>query len=139
VTPESLARTYAAAFGGERAWTAAEFAALLDQPGIILCGDARSFAMGRVVLDEAEVLTLATHPEFRRQGLARAALKDLILGTASAQARRLFLEVAEDNLAARQLYTSLGFSQIGRRPGYYARKNGPRISALIMEKALPGV
>jgi [ribosomal protein S18]-alanine N-acetyltransferase len=139
VTPGALAATHAAAFEDERAWTEAEFAGLLAQPGVILCGTPRSFALGRVTLDDAEVLTLATVPAARRQGLARAALVALTAGAARAGAVRMFLEVAEDNLAAIALYHSCGFLQVGRRPGYYARLSGPKVAALVMEKALgPG-
>jgi ribosomal-protein-alanine N-acetyltransferase len=135
VTPEALAATYAAAFQAERAWTEAEFANLLGQPGVILCGEVRSFALGRVTLDEAEVLTLATVPAARRQGLARAALEAMAVSAAEAGAARMFLEVAEDNLPAIGLYRSCGFLQVGRRPGYYVRLSGQKVAALVMEKA----
>jgi len=135
VTPEALAATHAAAFTDDRPWSAAEFAGLLSLPGVILTGDARSFVLGRVTLDEAEILTLATRPEARRQGLARARLKQFEQAAAAAGATSLFLEVAADNIAALALYQGAGFAPVGRRRGYYARPDGAA-DALVLNKAI---
>jgi [ribosomal protein S18]-alanine N-acetyltransferase len=132
VTPETLAAVHARAFVEERAWTAAEFAALLAQKSALVAGDARSFVLGRVTLDEAEVLTLATDPSHRRQGLARVGLAAFEAGAAGRGAGRVFLEVAEDNTAARALYAAAGYAQVGRRARYYAGG----VAALVLEKRL---
>jgi ribosomal-protein-alanine N-acetyltransferase len=132
----ALAATHAAAFVTERPWNAAEFAALLAQPTTVLAGDAHSFLLGRVILDEAEVLTLATHPGHRRLGLARAALTAFLAQASSRGATRAFLDVAEDNAPARALYAAAGFAETGRRAGYYAARGGAdpvtRAAALIL-------
>jgi ribosomal-protein-alanine N-acetyltransferase len=54
------------------------------------------------------------------------------IGVRAHMGDKLFLEVAEDNAAARRLYESYGFKQIGRRPGYYKRPGGPAMAALTM-------
>lgn len=132
--PVALARTHAAAFaGGERAWTATEFADLLGQPGILLTGDTRAFVLGRVILDEAEILTVATDPVHRRKGLARLALLDFLSAARMAGAIRVFLEVDEANTAARALYAQAGFRPCGRRRGYYRHAEGPATDALLLE------
>lgn len=136
MTPQELASLHAAAFSAIRAWSADEFAGLLTHPGTFAIGDTRSFALIRTVLDEAELLTIATAPAMRRQGLARATL---LTGEARAKtegAARIFLEVAEDNDAAIALYTASGYRQIGRRPGYYLPKDGAPLAALVMRKSL---
>lgn len=136
--PAALAATHAAAFaGGERAWSAQEFGDLLAQCGVILCGDARAFVLGRVLLDEAEILTVATDPAFRRQGLARQALAAFQARAAAAGAARVFLEVAETNHAARALYTATGYAETGRRRGYYRQADGTRADALLLARSLP--
>ena len=132
-TPEILAATHAAANDRDRPWTAAEFAALLEGAGAILTGDARSFVLGRVTLDEAEVLTLATAPAHRRQGLARGALDAFVAAAAARGAGRVFLDVAEDNAAALALYRAAGFREIGRRRDYFVRAGGA-VAGLVMAR-----
>ena len=136
MTPEALARIHAQAFSSTRAWSAAEFRDLLDQPGMVLTGDDRAFALLRVTLDEAEVLTIATAPEHRRKGLARAVLAQAETAAQAAGAAVIFLEVAEDNDAARALYAQAGYAQIGRRPGYYLPKDAAPVAALVLRKAV---
>jgi ribosomal-protein-alanine N-acetyltransferase len=136
VTPGTLAATHAAAYTTERPWTAAEFTALLARPGTVLTGDERAFLLGQVILDEAEVLTLATHPAHRRQGLARAALVAFLDAARTNGATRAFLDVAEDNAPARALYATAGFTQIARRPAYYTAPDGTRTAALVMSRDL---
>jgi ribosomal-protein-alanine N-acetyltransferase len=137
MTAEELAALHAEAFAGQgRAWRAAEFAGLLAGPHVILCHRKGAFALGRVIADEAELLTIATAPEMRKQGLARCLLRELEQAGARRGATRLFLEVAEDNEAARALYTSAGFAETGRRKGYYARDDADPVDALLLEKPL---
>jgi ribosomal-protein-alanine N-acetyltransferase len=136
MTQEALARIHAQAFSSMRAWSAAEFRSLLDQPGMVLTGDDRAFALLRVTLDEAEVLTIATAPEHRRKGLARAVLAQAETAVQALGAAVIFLEVAEDNDAARALYAQAGYAQIGRRPGYYLPKDAAPVAALVLRKAL---
>lgn len=137
MTADDLATLHACAFSATRAWSAAEFTSLLAQPGTILTGDTRCFALTRVTLDEAELLTIATAPECRRQGLARITLQAAENSARQSGATQLFLEVAEDNIAARTLYEDAGYRQIGRRPGYYLPKDTPPVAALVMCKQLP--
>lgn len=130
-----MARLHGRAFAQDRGWSAAEFAGLVGQPGVIATGDARGFALGRVIHDEAEVLTLATDPAHRRQGLARACLAALEAAAGTIGASVIFLEVAEDNAAAHGLYAAAGYLPSGRRPGYYARPDGA-VAALVLRKLL---
>lgn len=136
MTPDDLARIHAAAFVSARAWSAAEFAGLLDQKSVILTTQDQAFVLGRVTADEAEVLTLACHPDRQRQGAARTALAAFEAQAQSAGAATCFLEVAENNTAARALYAASGYVQTGRRPGYYRTNSGQSVAALILSKAL---
>jgi [ribosomal protein S18]-alanine N-acetyltransferase len=85
---------------------------------------AMGFALSRLVLDEAELLTIALDPEARGRGLARTLLLHHASRVRIAGAMRLYLEVAEDNLPARALYRSLGLIETGRRKGYYPAHAG---------------
>ncbi len=133
--PADLARTHALCFTRPPPWPARAFADLLATPGILFAGDARAFGLARVVADEAELLTLAVHPERRRRGLGRALLAALGRAAAARGARRMLLEVAADNAPALALYRGAGFAPVGRRPGY-ARGGGEAVDALILARAL---
>ncbi len=87
------------------------------------------FLCSTLALDEWHIHNLATHPQFRRQGIARALLRE---GRAQAEARGArcaLLEVRASNLAAQQLYHQLGFRVVHRRKNYYA---DPPEDALLM-------
>lgn len=128
--PHTLAALHAQAF--DRPWNTDEFAALLAQPGVFAEGSAEGFILIRVAADEAEILTLAVTPPARRAGLGGALVRAGVARARRDGAARLFLEVAEDNTAARALYDRLGFVEDGRRRGYYVRMNGPPADALIL-------
>jgi ribosomal-protein-alanine N-acetyltransferase len=76
-----------------------------------------------VAEDEWELLNLAVAPEFRRQGIGRNLLASLLRAAPGA----VFLEVRESNRAARNIYKSMGFKEVGLRPGYYENPLEPAI------------
>ncbi len=131
-----MAATHAAAFVQSRPWRADEFAALLDSPLTFALGDARCFALVRVVADEAELLTIATHPDHQRQGLARREMARWQSAALARGAQTAFLEVAADNAPAQALYAACGFAICGTRPGYYARKEASAVDAVLMQRNL---
>lgn len=136
MTPEILAKTHAAAFTQSRAWAAVEFADLLSNRFIHAVGNAKSFALFQVIGDEAELLTIATHPNFQRQGLARACMQEWHSKAKFLGATRAFLDVAADNLPAITLYENSGYRACGLRKAYYLRENNQKIDAIVMEIAL---
>lgn len=138
-SPAALAATHAAAFAGGEVWSADTIAALIATSGVILTGDARAFALGRVVAGEAEILTLATHPDHRRHGLARAVLATLESRARTQGAEVIFLEVDTANTAARALYAAAGYGPAGLRRGYYRHADGQASDALVLRKVLDPV
>ncbi|MGZ9113420.1 MAG: ribosomal protein S18-alanine N-acetyltransferase [Brevundimonas sp.] len=133
---ERLAALHAEAF--EAPWDAAVFESLLDQAGVHLAEAPHGFILMRTVADEAEILTLAVRPQARRRGLGAELVARGAAEAAARGATRLFLEVAEDNGAARALYARAGFTEAGRRPRYYARADGSRRDALLLAVNLAG-
>ena len=127
---EALAVLHAEAF--DTPWDAASLSALLDSPGVFAVEQPDGFILIRVVADEAEILTLAVRPAARRSGLGGRLVEAAVIRAAALGAERMFLEVAEDNVAARALYARAGFVEAGRRRGYYARSDGSREDALIL-------
>ncbi len=82
----------------------------------------------QTVLGEADMLNLAVRPEYRRQGLGRQLVEELIRRL---DAHCLTLEVRVSNEPAKTLYESMGFVQVGRRKNYYEK---PKEDALILRK-----
>ena len=76
--------------------------------------------LARVVMEEAEVLTLAVAPEARRRGLGGCMLRAAMARAAADSAMTIVLEVSVANGAALALYRGAGFVEVGRRPRYYA-------------------
>lgn len=136
MTAAALAATHALAFEDGRAWSQQEFTDLLTQNGVVLTGDGSSFILSRQILDEVEILTLATAPSKRRRGLAKANLEAIFQRVRQTGAKTVFLEVAADNAGAIALYQQAGFAQIASRSAYYTRTNGATVDALILQKKL---
>lgn len=78
------------------------------------------FALTRVAMEEAELLTIGVDPQARRLGVGRALLKAAMDAALDQGARLMHLEVAVTNATARRLYGAIGFREVGRRPRYYA-------------------
>jgi [ribosomal protein S18]-alanine N-acetyltransferase len=72
-----------------------------------------------LVVDEAHIATIATHPDFRRQGIGERLMIDALIAAREEGAQRAFLEVRATNIAAQTLYEKYGFVVDGRRPRYY--------------------
>lgn len=136
MTPDALAALHAACFTSPRPWSAQEFTDLLSNRLVFLLTEPGGFLMGRVIADEAEVLTIAVDPTLRQQGIGARLMARFLTESAARGAVSAFLEVAEGNTPARALYTRAGFAESGRRRGYYQRTDGTPDDALVMTRAL---
>lgn len=133
MSPDDMATLHAAGFTQSRPWSADEFASLLSSPHCFAVGDTRCFALIRVIADEAELLTIATHPDHLRQGLALRCMADWQEQAQKRGATKAFLEVAEDNRAACALYLKCGFARSGTRRAYYNRSPLAAVDAIVMQ------
>ena len=136
----SLASLHAGCFADS--WSPQSMLDVLQAPGtfgfIAEISDAPpiGLALARVAVDDAELLTLGTEPGWRRGGIARRLVTATLREARTRGAKRLFLEVAEDNRAARALYETESFRIVGRRRGYYVKLGGPPTDALTMRREL---
>ncbi len=137
---ETIAGLHARGF--YRGWSREEFAAYIagpDTPVYVVCDKKRriaGFAMLRLAADEAELITIAVDPKWRKKGVGLALMRALFEDLRMTAAKRLFLEVAADNPAALKLYARLGFARLSERRGYYARADGQPATALVMARDL---
>lgn len=95
--------------------------------------DAPSLVVGYggfwLMVDEAHISTLATHPLWRRRGIGELLLLAMIDNATEIGARWVTLEVRTSNIGAQALYRKYGFEVTGLRKKYYS-DNGE--DALIM-------
>ncbi|MCQ2353735.1 MAG: ribosomal protein S18-alanine N-acetyltransferase [Clostridia bacterium] len=85
------------------------------------------------VIDEAEILNVATRRDMRRRGCAEAVMRKLEKELSARGVRRVFLDVRESNEAAKSLYRKLGYTDEGIRRHFY---RFPAEDAVIMSKII---
>jgi ribosomal-protein-alanine N-acetyltransferase len=139
----AVTRIHAASF--DDAWSTPMLRRILAMPGaggIVARGaadeDVVGFALSRIAGGECEILSLAVDPGFRRRGVGRTLLAAAVEWAQLSRASAVFLEVAEDNGAARTLYAAQGFEAVGRRPDYYKLRDGSLAAAITMRRNLTG-
>lgn len=127
-------------------WDADAMASLLSMPGtegaIAVDGESlrpalqppgpAGFVLWRAAAGEAEILTIAVLPPWRRGGIGGQLLETALAASAVAGAEAMFLEAAADNTAALALYEKRGFKRVGLRRAYYGDKD-----AVVMRLDLP--
>lgn len=123
-------------------WSAAAFAGLLASPGMFALiapvdgqGEPAGFVLARAIAGEAEIVAIGVAPDRQGAGLGATLLEGALELSRMAGAEAVFLEVAENNNRACQLYTGRGFIKIGRRPNYYRQKDAA-VAALVMKLEL---
>lgn len=136
---DSMVSLHAACFG--TSWNKTAFEDVLAPRGALALGFVEddaivSFIVSLTVAGEADILTIATHPDARRKGHGRTVLKDWLTLSAVLGASRATLDVAADNDGAIALYESFGFTPDGRRPNYYRRADGTRADAVLYSRKL---
>ena len=85
------------------------------------------------VLDEGQIINVATHPDARRRGVGRSLMMAIEQSAKQRGIVFLSLEVRESNAAARSLYSSLGWVECGIRKNFYSK---PTENACIMTKSI---
>jgi ribosomal-protein-alanine N-acetyltransferase len=85
------------------------------------------------VLDEGQIINVAVHPDARRRGVGRTLMEAAQTYAKERGIVFLSLEVRESNVAARSLYSSLGWEEQGIRKGFYSH---PVENACVMTKSI---
>ncbi|MGF7159025.1 ribosomal-protein-alanine N-acetyltransferase [Rhodoligotrophos appendicifer] len=134
-----LAAIHAACF--EDGWSRAEIAKLLAMPGsYCLMAMQQEEALGLAILrhaaDEAEILSIGVVPEARQRGLGRGMIEAALAIAARSAIKMMFIEVDATNEPALALYRGMGFTECGRRRGYYRYADGSHHDALNMRCAV---
>ena len=117
-------------------WSERQFREILALDGsyafVVRGGDILGYLLYRRVLDEVEVVRIATDPRFRQRGIGAAMLLALFDHCAPFVPLTIYLEVRRSNGAAIALYEKMGFLLHDIRKGYY----GGEEDALIFRRLL---
>ena len=121
-------------------WTPSQCMGMLALPGVwftlaYIDGRPVGFALARTILNEGELLLLATLPAMRRRGIGGALLRAVMADARDRGADLLHLEVRANNDAV-QLYRNAGFSKIGERRDYYRGNDGKVFDAHTFSRSL---
>lgn len=118
-------------------WSESALELFLGEGGFcaaLLEGDKlQSYCTVTTVLDEAQIINVATDKCCLRRGLARKTLEFVFEECKTRGITSISLEVRESNASAIALYETLGFESVGKRRNFYEK---PREDALIMIKKL---
>ena len=85
-----------------------------------------------IIVDEAHIATIATHPNYRRRGFAKKILIHALQSAREEGAVKALLEVRARHVVAQKIYCDIGFVEVGHRPMYY-RDNGEDAVLMTME------
>ena len=88
-----------------------------------------------VAVGESHLLNVCIHPDYQGLGFGRILVEHLIERARLGEASTMFLEVRPSNVVARELYSKLGFNEVGLRENYYPSHVG-REDALVLAKEL---
>jgi ribosomal-protein-alanine N-acetyltransferase len=91
------------------------------------------FTIARLILDEAEILTLAVSSHLRRQGIGKALVETVLNAVCKKGAQHIYLEVANNNTAALKLYSLFKSEKYGERANYYCNNKGLKKSAILLK------
>ncbi|KGK99094.1 hypothetical protein LI82_03425 [Methanococcoides methylutens] len=112
-------------------WSSSVFRSYAYYPGFIVLkseGVILGYAVLVVIKRAAHLASIATHPKYRRMGVATALLEGCIILAKENSYPLIRLEVREKNNDAQKFYLSNGFEMKGVIPNYY-----PDDNAIIME------
>ena len=121
---------------GSAAWSEKSIASELNNAlslWIVAVEDEKilGYVGSQTVMGETDMMNVAVHPDYRKQGIASGLITELIGALKKRESHCLTLEVRASNEPAKNLYKMLDFEEIGIRKNYY---RNPREDALILRK-----
>jgi [ribosomal protein S18]-alanine N-acetyltransferase len=120
-------------------WSFQSFESVLAEPAAYMAvargadDQVAGYVVAWFAADEGEIANLAVREPTRRRGIGAALLDEALAEGSKRGTLNMYLEVRESNVAARRLYASRDFEEIGRRRRYYRR---PVEDAIVLRRAL---
>ena len=143
---DEVARIESIAFSDP--WSRASFASLLGPAHVLFLlaewcaaapesdgagarGEVAGYVIAWMAADQGEIANVAVAPALRGRGIGATLLDAALAEITRRGAEAVFLEVRESNAAARALYASRRFTEVGRRRNYYRR---PPEDAIVLRR-----
>ena len=136
MTPFEMAKLHLMSGSLTRPWSESEYKNLLATETIRFFYVENGFLIGRLIGSDAEILNVIVHPKYRRLGKARYLIGKFEKEAKNVGSSRCFLEVAESNSSAKELYKALGYLKVGQRNNYYKFVDGRKDDAAILSKEI---
>jgi len=96
-------------------------------------GEIIGYLCAYLIFEELQLASVAVKEGFRRQGIARRLILEMMRHGRGVGAKEIWLDVRESNEAARRLYEELGFKEVYRRKNYYRK---PKEDALVLFRSV---
>ena len=93
------------------------------------------YLKARIIRDEIEIISILIDKKFRKTGIGKSLLNELLNIALKKKIQSIFLEVSVENMIAINLYKKFNFVKVGKRKHYYFQ-NGKYIDADIMKLVL---
>ena len=122
----------------EKKWKKKDFISFIsNQHNIFILSQPEpvGFIKARIIKDEIEIISILIDKKFRKKGIGKGLLNDLLRLANKKKIQHIFLEVSVENKVALNLYKKYNFIKIGERKDYY-NLNGRNINADIMKLVL---
>jgi [ribosomal protein S18]-alanine N-acetyltransferase len=136
----AMAKLHSSSF--KKGWTEKAIEKLASAPdnftqlAVTESGVLSGFILCRIAVDQGEILTLVVDEVARRQGIGGQLLRRALEFFREHSASQVFLEVAQDNEAAKKLYANQGFMKVGLRPNYTYDAKGRLTDAWLMGREI---
>ena len=134
--PFEIAKLHLMSGSLTRPWSESEYKNLLAADTTKFFYVENGFLVGRLISPDAEILNVIIHPDYRRRSKASKLIGIFEKEAKDAGCSRCFLEVAESNSSAKELYKALGYLKVGQRNNYYKFVDGRKDDAAILSKEI---
>ena len=134
MNPNEMANLHSMSGLLTRPWSSNEYRNLLKKKATRFYYVENGFLVAQILGEEAEILNVVVHPDFRRLGKAKLLICKFEKAARDEGSVKCFLEVAESNNSAHELYLHLGYKLAGRRKNYYDLQDGSKVNAVILSK-----
>ena len=106
----------------EKKWKKKDFYTFIsNQDNIFILSHPKpvGYLNARITRDGIEIISILIDKKFRKIGIGKSLLNQLLIIALKKKIQNIFLEVSVENLTAINLYKKFNFIRVGKRKNYY--------------------